>query len=242
MGAGRHRMSRFFPACLGALGILVAAPADAATLTRADLSRWIESWIASLIPEGAGRVSVSGLTVPGEIAVPDGPVELRARPPQDQALIGRIALPVEVWVSGQRVRVLNVTFDADLARQVPVLTSRVAPGQEIRPADVAVVERPLSSLGRDSVLDAGELVGRVARRPLGPGQTVARTDLEAVVDRRRGDPVRVRVRSTGLVISATGTLIHDARLGDTVRVVCDSTRRELRGVLVDRSTVEVASR
>ncbi|MCK6529532.1 flagellar basal body P-ring formation chaperone FlgA [Myxococcota bacterium] len=229
---------------LAGLAACLALPGEAAAASLAPeaVREGLVAWLEELIPPGAGRVTVTGLSLGAPVEVPDGPLDLRPRAEATRSLLGRVSLPVDVWVAGRRARTLNVTFHADLVRPVPVLAARVAAGAEIRAADVALGERPLSSLGRDAVLDAAELVGRTARRDLGPGQAVGRTDLVEVVDGRRGDAVTLRLESPGLRISASGILVHDARIGETVRVVCVATRRELRGTLRDRSTVEVALR
>jgi flagella basal body P-ring formation protein FlgA len=112
---------------------------------------------------------------------------------------------------------------------VLVTTRAVRPGESLEGATTRV-ERELRA-GRQPAAspDAGELVRARATRPLGRGQVVERSHLEAA-GAAAGSPVKVIIRAGDLTITQTGRLVPCGR-GRSCAVVPSGKR--LEGTLVD---------
>jgi flagella basal body P-ring formation protein FlgA len=90
-------------------------------------------------------------------------------------------------------------------------------------------------IGR-TVSDAGPHRARVR---IEAGEPVTHAVVEPVPDVASGSPVTVRVQRGSLVVTAPGTLMHDARIGDQVRVKNEATRVVLKGRLSRTDLVDL---
>lgn len=89
-----------------------------------------------------------------------------------------------------------------------------------------------------------ESLGRRLTRMLAAGRPVLARQLEPMVDIRRGDALRVTVRSGGVCITANGEALEDGCLGLPMKVRLLDTGRQLEARLVapGEAEVEVAGR
>jgi flagellar basal body P-ring formation protein FlgA len=128
----------------------------------------------------------------------------------------------------------------ELARKVRVtVATRALPvGAVLKDADLTVDDRP----AKDALqLDPAALVGVRLRRPLAAGAALTESDVELGPPLARGTEVDVVIRSGAMAISARGRLESAARVGDTVRVRVEATRRILSGRLTGAGVVTVSS-
>ena len=107
----------------------------------------------------------------------------------------------------------------------PVAAALALPGEivEVLPGQVLVdrvIGRPVS--------DSGPFQARIR---LEPGEPITMAVVQHIPDVSSGASVTVRVQRGALVVTAPGTLLQDARLGDVVRVTNDATRVVLKGRL-----------
>ena len=142
-----------------------------------------------------------------------------------------------------RLKVIDdgvVAFNASVRPELDVWVTRVVAAQRARPGDILRVE--------PGVVLMADIVGEPV--PLGSGPWVARTNHSAgapvtdrtaseALDRVAGDPVSVVVSRGALTLTAPGTLLADARVGDPVQVINEATRTRLKGTLITPDTVEV---
>ncbi len=78
-----------------------------------------------------------------------------------------------------------------------------------------------------------------ARVRIEAGEPVTHAVVEPVPDVASGSSVVVRVKRGSLVVTAPGTLLHDARIGEQVRVTNEATRVVLKGRLSRADTVDI---
>lgn len=95
-------------------------------------------------------------------------------------------------------------------------------------------EVPVESLARQPIAQSG-----IARVRIRQGEPLTRMVVSPPLDLVQGASVSLIVRRGALTVTADGTSLHDARIGDTVRVVNSATKTTLQGVLVDAKTVEI---
>jgi len=72
------------------------------------------------------------------------------------------------------------------------------------------------------------------------GSPILSAAIKKVPDIKRGDGVRLQVKSGEIYFSLQGVAAEDGRLGEKLRVFTEKSRRELVGKLTSGSTVEVS--
>ena len=125
----------------------------------------------------------------------------------------------------------------------------------VRPRLAITIEVPVA----EQFATAGELVsivrgtariGEFHGRPVDDGEWLARTDLKPgtpltdsvvmpPIHAHTGDAVEIALVRGALIVTASGTLLQSARIGDTVQVANRATGLAQRGVLVSAKRVEI---
>ena len=106
-----------------------------------------------------------------------------------------------------------------IAAELPVPVATIYPGQLIEPDLIVQKKFPDSFTSRFAVVEEpANLIGKVAKRTLLPGQpilalTIAEQDLVT-----RGKPVQIVFQHGALTIVAQGTTLQSGGAGDLVRV------------------------
>ena len=125
-----------------------------------------------------------------------------------------------------------------MAAEVPVLARNVGRGEVLTAADFQLEERAAAPA---TLPRPDEILGKETLRPLVAGTVVQARDVAAPRLVKRGEPVTLRIRSAGLLISTPGRALADGRRGDTVRVLATSTKRTLEGQVEGPSSVLIAA-
>lgn len=123
--------------------------------------------------------------------------------------------------------------------EASVLAHAVTRGMLLSADDFVVEER--SAAQARGTLAAADAVGKEANRNLPAGAVLRPADVLAPRLVRRGEPVKITVRSGGLAIATGGRALASGAQGDLVRVVSLSTNRTLEGVVEGPSAVRVTA-
>ena len=134
--------------------------------------------------------------------------------------------------SGQPCADLRVRAEVVVWQQMVVARAPVRAGEAI-PLTTARVRR--DEIVGDPVDPDGGPYLAVGPMPAGVPVTVSR--VRSVPDRKSGERVTLVAGSRGLMIRATGRLLADARVGDTVRVANPATGSVVVGVLAEDGQV-----
>jgi flagella basal body P-ring formation protein FlgA len=134
--------------------------------------------------------------------------------------------PIE-WVTqvAVRVEIQALVTRKNLSRAVPLEES-----------DVVLRWLPYQE---NLVKDLKELHGKSLRVALREGQPLRNFDLYQEPDVRRGERVEATVLSGGVKMNSAGQAMETGTVGQKVRIQLDSTRRQVMGLIVARSQVEV---
>lgn len=119
----------------------------------------------------------------------------------------------------------------------PVLAHPVERGTILSESDFASSEGPTAS----NALSLEATVGREATRWLPAGHALRPGDVAPPRQVRRGDPVMLRLKSGGLVISTPARALADGRRGDLVRVVVTATNRTIDAHVEGTGLVGIAA-
>lgn len=137
--------------------------------------------------------------------------------------------------------VATVAARVKIASFGPVVVARqpVARGALLRSEDLRVEERRLDELPTTVVTALDEAVGKEARVALAAGKPVTQQAVSSAALVKRGDVVRVTIEKGGMLLSVAGQALDTAGVGERVRVLNDTSKRELVGRVVDHGTVHV---
>ena len=123
--------------------------------------------------------------------------------------------------------------------QIPVPKRLISAGDIIAADDLEWQAVHLARLSGNSLTDAEQLVGRMAKRPLKAGQVLRQSDVAVSPVIHKNDLIRLVVKTGQMTLSVQGKALQDAALGQTVRVVNTNSNRQLTGTVIDAGTVAI---
>ena len=151
----------------------------------------------------------------------------------------RFAAVLVAPADGPPVIQRNVFGTAYEMAQVPVPRRLISAGEIIAADDLEWQAVQLTRLSGNSLTDAEQLLGRMAKRPLKAGQVLRQSDIAVSPVIRKNDLIRLVVKTGQMTLSVQGKALQDAALGQTVRVVNVNSNRQLSGTVIDAGTVAI---
>lgn len=150
-------------------------------------------------------------------------------------------VPVRVMLHEGDVRIRSFAVSALVSRSQRVLVTRhrVPARQTITSEDVVMEDRSSTRLPRDTVSDPERVLGLRTRRTLAAGTLVRKSYLDQTPDVERGDPVKLFLKSGGLIIETSGRAEQDGVTGDWIRVRNHASRRIVIGRVGSDGAVHV---
>lgn len=230
-------------ALLVLLGVLSASLAAEGTRLDAEtLAARARDWVVEQL--GTDRASLELAGAPRDLALPAGTVTTTFSVQSSSAAAGQITVFIEavaVDAAGHRTpRSTTAAFRVNAPQDVVVATRELARRMVVSAADVRVERRTADRVPAGPVFrDLGEVVGKEIVRPVAPGEVVT---LQAVVAPRvirRGAIVTLLLEGQGFRLMAKGIAQEDGAVGENIRVVNQSSRKELMGRVEDDRTVRI---
>lgn len=192
------------------------------------------------------QITVRPDTLPPDLVVPPGEIELRARPrpsacPEPCRMVGLGGVPVvvEVWVDGRLYRTVSLALRLSLVREVVVASYPVPRHGLVKATDVRLERRDIGMLTHEPLADLALAVGRRTTRILAMGDVVASDAVELPPLIQKGEVVTVVVESPGLLVTAKGIAQEGGTVGQLVRVKNTASGREVLGKVESGKTIRV---
>jgi flagella basal body P-ring formation protein FlgA len=130
---------------------------------------------------------------------------------------------------------------AHAGRGTAVVPERtIYPGEELMESLVREVEVTNPNLRGGYVEVTSEVLGKVTTRTLLPGRTIPVAALRDSWTVERGKTVPLVFSGTGLTITAMGTPLENATIGDFIRVRNIETGVIVSGTVMDNGSIQVA--
>ncbi|WP_105381466.1 flagellar basal body P-ring formation chaperone FlgA [Neorhizobium alkalisoli] len=123
-----------------------------------------------------------------------------------------------------------------------VPTSTIYPGEEISAGKVEEVEVTNPNLSGDYARSSQEVVGMVAKRTLLPGRTISASALREAFAVTRGSSVRLTFSIGNMTISASGSPLENAAVGDVIRVRNTDSGVTVSGTVMADGTIQVMAK
>ena len=122
---------------------------------------------------------------------------------------------------------------------VPVLSRTVRPGEEITDDDITWQRVRATTVRRQTVVDAAELVGMSPKRHISANRLVRASDLQTPVMVSKGASVTMVYRHGGLMLTASGRAMSNGGRHDVIRVMNDRSRMTIEARVVAPGQVNV---
>lgn len=132
---------------------------------------------------------------------------------------------------------VDVSFD--IMMEVLVASKPLAAGDALTDDDFYTIRQKSTRLPADAVLKKEELEGKILKTNIGQGLVIRANYFSSQAAAKRGQKVNVIVEGGNVVVSAQGRLRNNADIGDSARVLCDTSKKEVTGILVSHDTVRV---
>nr|WP_245415551.1 flagellar basal body P-ring formation chaperone FlgA [Ciceribacter lividus] len=123
---------------------------------------------------------------------------------------------------------------------VPMQT--IYPGETISASQVEEVRVTNPNLAGGYASSVGQVVGMVTKRTLLQGRTIPLSGLREAYAIKRGSSVRLTFAIGNLVISASGTPLTDAGVGDVIKVRNIDSGAIVSGTVMADGTVQVMAK
>ncbi len=152
---------------------------------------------------------------------------------------GKLPVRVEAFVNNLSEARFLATATVDYWREVPVLSRNVERGMLINPSDIQIVRVNINQEGADIVSSAHEAVGQKAKSRIAAGSVIRRSLIDFPPTILRGSRIAITYRSGGLSAQASGVAIQDGQIGEIITVQNESSKKQIRGKVIDSESVEV---
>jgi flagella basal body P-ring formation protein FlgA len=144
---------------------------------------------------------------------------------------GRFSAIADISVDADTIKSVSLAGRVYPVVQVPVLARILRPGEVIRTTDLEFIEVAADRVGRDVLIEPGDIAGRAPRRQLAPSAPLRQGDIQPPVLVSKGALVELVVQMPNMVLTAKVRAAEDGALGETVRVVNVRSDKTVVGVV-----------
>jgi flagellar basal body P-ring formation protein FlgA len=142
--------------------------------------------------------------------------------------------------TGEKVS-FDVSTSVDEFREVPVATRALDRGQIIGPSDMAMARLNVDALPKSVLAKPEDIIGLEANRAIGTGDLFHRTHLKVPPLIEKGATIKILYRTKLLEATASAEALEDGIVGQEIRVRSISSRKILKGKVLESGTVQVNS-
>jgi flagella basal body P-ring formation protein FlgA len=228
-----------------------AAPAEAATiapLSAADRAYFkittqdVAAAVAAQLEQQAiatkAQVRLSASSNP-TLYHADSPLKLVVHALQVDPSSKRWQAQANILSEGKTISVKPVsgTYTAMIA--VPVLKRQLGRGDIIEANDLDTKTVAEGLLRKDSITDAGELIGQSPRAIISSDRPIRQAEVSAPLVIRKGQPVEVTYTSPHMRLKITGVALQDGAKGELIRIKNDKSEKSVSGKVMASGHVEV---
>ena len=151
----------------------------------------------------------------------------------------KVTFSVRLVDKKMHTKSLTVEASYDVTTDVFVTSKPLAKGSTITADDFYPVKQKNSRLSAGVVTDRSELEGKLVKLNISQGIILKADYLTGQMNVKRGQRVNVLIEGNNVIIAAHGVLRADAVVGGVARVFCDSSKKEITGILESSNAVRV---
>jgi len=204
-----------------------------------DVTELVTRSILERFPSAQWQVQVTNVRLQGKLQVPQGHLTYELIPRTRHLSPGPVSLTVVVRVDGKPARRLLASATLRVSRQVVVAAAPLVRHQTVTPADIRLAEVNVAQLPEDVITNPQDVVGKRLRRNVSIGTPLHGRLVEAPTVVKRGDVVMIVAQSSAVSVTVQGQAKEDGAVGEQIRVLNLSSRKEVYAKVLDENTVRV---
>ncbi len=157
------------------------------------------------------------------------------------ARTGRFNSTLEIPTGSASHGLLRLSGRAIVTGDVVTVSHTVERGAVLKTSDVAIVRRPRTEIGGDTITDRDQAIGLAARATLRPGQLLRSTELMKPELVQRNETVTLIYQVPGIMLTVRGKATEGGAEGDVISVLNEQSKRTVQGVVVGPGRVVVST-
>lgn len=134
---------------------------------------------------------------------------------------------------------VEVTANVKIFEQVVVSRRSLPKGYTVQEKDVYVIQMDATKLPQGYISDRDFVIGKRLSRSILANRPIVESMINDSVIVKKGQRVLVVAQSPNLKITTVGEILENASIGSYVKVMNTSTRKVIRGILVEEGLVKV---
>jgi flagella basal body P-ring formation protein FlgA len=158
-----------------------------------------------------------------------------------QSLRGMSNVGIEFTANGRIIRRVQIPVQVKIMGEVAVATSTIATNSPISRQNIIFETRDITSFSDNELLRPSEVIGSTAKRFLPKGSIITRSAIADKTGIRGGMSATILVEAGNVIIRTRGSVLNDAAIGETVRVMREGTNTMLTGILRENHTVYIGN-
>lgn len=207
------------------------------------LKRLAERTLLGELERRGLRAEVQAIAPSPEMRLPaTGASRISARLPERWAPARRMVVWLDVAIDGRRYRSLPLWFEVKAEQQVWLARSSLRAGTALQADDVQAGWVDITALAAPPLPASAPLAGLRLRHAVDAGRPLAASAVEPRPAVLRNRPVEVQVEVGAIRLQTAGIALHDARLGETVKVRNPGGQEPFVAQVVAEGAVRVEAR
>ena len=195
-------------------------------------------YLERTMPWQQGQARISSVRA-NDVLVPEAEISFEVTPQKNEDYIGDVVLLISIKEQDNLLEQVRWRGEILVGTETVVALRRMQRGTIVRADDVTIrtVEQDKYSIAGIGTLE--EVIGKRLRRTVRTGDVMKRNDLESAPVIERGDVVAIVAESSQLRVSMLGIAKEEGCVGETIRVMNTSSKKEIVGRVSNSSTVKV---
>jgi len=203
------------------------------------LNRLFHEYLVARMKDDADVFKVSRFSVRGVGVLPTGRIGFSALKPSSKKTTGRVSLPVRVYVDGEDVGKVVVSGWVDRYREVVCADRYLSRNTLLDSTDVRLEQINISRAPANLVTDIDLAVGKRLKQSVKEGKYLRSNMLALPPAVQKGDRIKLVAESGSLKVATVGIAKGSGGIGDQIRVENITSKKTVRGRVIDASTVEI---
>ena len=204
-----------------------------------EIGEDLRSYVLANLPWEPTNANVEVTPPNFDVTVPDGEVTIKWEANPNYKYLGATSFSGSIYVDGVLERTVMGRVNIEAFGDVVVADRDIPRGSIIRPDDLVIEKMSLENKVRGSYTEMDEVVGKVAKTTIFPGNVVTNRKIDTPILVRRHQTVNVISRVGSLVARTQARSRDDGRAGDLITLIDPSTKDTIQGVIQADGSVEI---
>ncbi len=179
------------------------------------------------------------INVPESIALPEGRLDWEIVEKQNDNFQGSFTILIDFRVNGDSQRKILVSGKIGVMRDVVKAARNINSGEIISAKDIILVSEKGKYFKKSIITNKDDVIGKRSTRRIQADQMIQNGMFEVPPAIEKGARIMIKAESAELLITASGKALEEGCVGDRIRVMNESSGREIIATVKRTDLVEV---